>query len=250
MSLLFEELDHQETVMGTISLRRRRILSLDTEVHEVILGEEFLMSSLFTVGETALAQLGLAVLATHGLDVVVGGLGLGYTARAALEDPRVSSLLVVEALEPVIDWHRRGLAPLGPSLSGDPRCRLLLGDFFALVSGSGGFDPTQPDRRHDAILLDIDHSPGALLNSDHGAFYTRQGLGRLRGRLKPDGVFAMWSDAPPEDAFLQDMRAVFQTVQSPVVEFDNPLQGCRSSCTIYIGRVARNGDPTEDGTAP
>ncbi|MBW3559651.1 MAG: hypothetical protein KY449_07770, partial [Proteobacteria bacterium] len=114
------------------------------------------------------------------------------------------------------------------------------GDFFALASGKSGFDPTQPNRRHDAILLDIDHSPGALLNSDHGAFYTRQGLGRLRRRLRPDGVFAMWSDAAPEDASLQDMRAVFQAVQSPVIEFDNPSRAAR--------RVARSTSDEPPGT--
>lgn len=87
MSLRFEELDWQETPIGEISLRRRRHPVSGEEVYEVKLGDEFLMSSLFTAGEIALAELGLAGLPNTGLDVAVGGLGLGYTARATLDDP-------------------------------------------------------------------------------------------------------------------------------------------------------------------
>jgi len=235
MSLLFEELDHQSTPMGDISLRRRRILSLDTDVYEVVLGDEFLMSSLFTVGETALATLGLAAASGEQLDVVVGGLGLGYTARAALNDPRVRSLVVVEALAPVIDWHQRELTPLGAGLSRDPRCSFAEGDFFALAEGASGFDPDQPGRVHDAILLDIDHSPGALLNPSHAGFYTSPGLNRLARWLRPGGVFAMWSDAAPEKPFLVAMRENFWAVEAKIVEFDNPLQNRPASCTIYLG---------------
>ena len=126
MSIDFEELDYQETELGGLSLRRRGILSLGgMEVYEIQLGDAFLMSSLFTEVEVALADLGLAELDNAALDVVVGGLGLGYTARAALRNPAVRSLLVIEALPPVIDWHRRGLVPLGIQLTADPRCRFL-----------------------------------------------------------------------------------------------------------------------------
>ena len=64
--------------------------------------------------------------------MVVGGLGLGYTARAALENAAVRSLIVVDALAEVIEWHEQGLLPLGKELTGDPRCRLVHGDFFAM----------------------------------------------------------------------------------------------------------------------
>jgi hypothetical protein len=82
---LFEELDSAETPMGTISLRRRLEPSRQIDVYEVKLGDEFLMSSLFTVAEIELARLGLAAADGDDLDVLVGGLGLGYTAQAALE---------------------------------------------------------------------------------------------------------------------------------------------------------------------
>jgi hypothetical protein len=119
MSLDFEELDYRPTPIGALSLRRRRELKLAVDVFEIKLGDEFLMSSLFTASEIALARLGLAELSEHGLDVVVGGLGLGYTAKAVLEHHKVASLLVVEALEAVIEWHAEGLVPLGPELTGD-----------------------------------------------------------------------------------------------------------------------------------
>ena len=99
------------------------------------------MSSLFTVAEIELARLGLAALARADLDVVVGGLGLGYTAQAVLENPGVRSLIVVDALAEVIEWHEQGLLPLGKQLTGDPRCRLVNGDFFAMSHSAEGFDP-------------------------------------------------------------------------------------------------------------
>src|SRR5262249_6123379 len=107
-------LDYRPTPIGALSLRRRRELKLGVDVFEIKLGDEFLMSSLFTASEIALARLGLAELSEHGLAVVVGGLGLGYTAKAVLEHQKVASLLVVEALEAVIEWHAEGRVPLGP----------------------------------------------------------------------------------------------------------------------------------------
>jgi spermidine synthase len=116
MSLNFAELDYRQTHLGELTLRRRRIPALDdTEVFEVKLGNDFLMSNLFNTGEIALADLGLAELDAGPLDVVVGGLGLGYTAAAALDHPTVRSVLVIEALVAIIDWHQSGLVPLGRS---------------------------------------------------------------------------------------------------------------------------------------
>ena len=185
----FAILDSRATPLGEITLRRRRIPMLgDVEVFEVKLGEAFLMSSLFHEVEVALARLGLASLDAPSLDVVVGGLGLGYTAVAALEHTAVRSLLVVEALDPVIDWHRQGLVPLGTSLTGDARCRFIHGDFFALAqSPEQGFDPAQPGRRFHAVLLDIDHSPSVARPSRQQG-KTRECFSELDQR--PDRAFA------------------------------------------------------------
>jgi len=137
----FEELDCQETRMGELSLRRRHILSLNgIEVYEIKLGHEYLMSSLFHEAELALADIGLGELGGEGWDVVVGGLGLGYTAAATLKFEKLKRLIVVEALEPVIAWHKRGLIPLGRQLTSDSRCVFRHGDFFALAD-QAAFDP-------------------------------------------------------------------------------------------------------------
>jgi spermidine synthase len=229
MSALFEEIDYRETPLGAISLRRRRLLSLDRDVFEVMLGDEHLMSSLFTAGEIALADLGLAATDAPALDVIVGGLGLGYTAAAALKDSRTRSLVVIDAMQAVIDWHEQGLVPLGASLTADPRVRLVHGDFFALMGA--------PGPKVQAVLLDIDHSPRAVLNSGNAAFYTIEGLGGVAGRLAPGGVFALWSDAAPDADFEVLMAEVFDGCAAHVVGFDNPLTGGRSSNTVYLGRA-------------
>lgn len=229
MGRLIEELDYRETAMGPLILRRRWVAAIDADVVEVILGDEHLMSSLFTVGETELATRGLAAAEDRPLRVLVGGLGLGYTARAALADPRVTSVEVVDALAPVIEWHEAGLVPLGESLGQEPRCHLRHGDFF------GWFDaPRAPEDRYDVVLLDIDHSPRALLHPDHARFYADEGLRRLRDGVADGGVFAMWSDEAPDADFIALLEAVFVNVRAEVVAFDNPLTGGASTCTIYV----------------
>jgi spermidine synthase len=237
MSLCFEELDWRATPIGTLSLRRRRELSLGVDVHEIKLGDEFLMSSLFTESEVALARLALAELTGSDLDVVVGGLGLGYTARAVLEHEAVGSMLVVEMLEPVIEWHREGLLPLGPELTGDARCRFVAGDFFALAALVDGFDPDTPGRRFDAVLLDIDHSPDALLDARSTSFYRAHGLGRAAAHLNPGGIFALWSNDAPDDRFTERLAGVFAHAWAEPVTFHNPLQDRLFTQTVYLART-------------
>jgi spermidine synthase len=240
MGARLEELDWVETEIGAISLRRRFDPALRVEVYEVKLDDEFLMSSLFTVAEIELARLGLAELpgGDRDLDVVVGGLGLGYTARAALQDRRVLTLTVVEALDAVIGWHLRGLLPLADELVSDPRARLIHGDFFASAASGAGFDPDTPGRRFHAILLDIDHSPRHVLNPANAEFYTPAGLRRLAGHLHPGGVFALWSNDPPDEDFLASLDQVFASSRAHVVSFANPLQGRDATNTVYVSRLA------------
>ena len=235
MSARLEELDFQRTPIGEVSLRRRLEPSSGVQIYEVKLGEEYLMSSLFTVAEIALSRLALARLQESGLTVAVGGLGLGYTAAAVLEDDRVDDLVVVDALAPVIDWHRRGLVPLGPVLTADPRCRLVHGDFFALSDGPG-FDPDQPGRLFDAVVVDIDHSPAHLLADGSAGFYGPAGSRRLAGHLRPGGVYALWSNDPPDEGYLRVLGEAFVDVTAEVVAFPNPLQGRESTNTVYLAR--------------
>lgn len=235
MSARFEELSWRQTPMGAISLRRRLEPSLQVEVFEVKLDDEFLMSSLFTVAEIELARRGLAQVPGTDLDVVVGGLGLGYTARAALEDQRVRSMTVVEALPDVIDWHARHLVPGAAELTADVRTRFVNGDFFEMAA-SDGFDRETPGRRFHVVLLDVDHSPRHLLHPGHAPFYTAAGLRRLAGLLHPGGVFALWADGAPDDEFLAVLTGVFDHAQADVVEFPNFYTGARSASTIYVAR--------------
>jgi spermidine synthase len=232
----FVELDWSQTPMGVISLRRRTEPSLNVDVYEAKLDDEFLMSSLFTVAEVELARLGLAAAADSDLDVVVGGLGLGYTAQTALADPRVRSLVVVEALAEVIGWHQRGLLPDTAEMVSDPRLRLQQGDFFAMTDSPAGFDPEAPGRRFHAVLLDIDHTPRHVLHPSHSAFYTPAGLAKIVNHLHPGGVFALWSDDPPDSEFSAVLAEVFDRSEASVVRFPNPLTGGYSTNTVYVAR--------------
>lgn len=238
MKPLFEELDFRPTPIGDLILRRRRMAMLDDlMVYEVLLGNGYLMSSLFHEVEEALADLGLSAVAGGQLDVVVGGLGLGYTAVAALRDRRVRECLVVDVMAPVIEWHEKGMVPLGEVLTGDPRCRFVEGDFFALAaSPETGFDPQQAGRKFHAVLLDIDHSPQNLLDGKNGAFYRVDGLRLLAAQLHPGGVFALWSDDPPDADFLNHLAEVFESPQAHVVKFPNPLLEKDSESTVYVAR--------------
>lgn len=245
MSRNFEELDYRETPLGELILRRRRILSLGgVEVYEVKLGDAFLMSSLFHEVEVALAHLGLSELKSASLDVVVGGLGLGYTAVATLEHREVASLLIVDALSPVIEWHQRGLVPLGETLTSDPRCRMLHADFFACARSTDGFDPAQPCRQFHAVLLDIDHSPRHLLHPRHAAFYEPAGLRALSAHLYSGGIFALWSDEPPDEEFLDVLGTAFATARAHIVTFPNPLLEGTSESTVYVAGKANDENDT------
>ncbi|MBH0108601.1 spermidine synthase [Salinibacterium sp. NG22] len=223
----FEELDFQETPMGELNLRRRREPTLDVDVYEVKLGEEYLMSSLFTVAEIALSDLGLAAANGDALRVVNGGLGLGYTAVAALADSRVASLEVIDALPAVIDWHNRGLLPVSAELTSDSRTTLTHADFFAVMRA----EPTEP---YDVILLDVDHSPRHQLDPSHADLYTVAGLRRVRAHLTDGGVFALWSDDPSDDEFMERLGQVFENPIAHAVDFDNALTGGVSSNTVYV----------------
>ncbi len=245
----FEELDYGMTPLGELILRRREVLSLDrAEVYEVKLAGELLMSSIVNDAEIALAEFALApeqrtsgpcsagpsVVACDRRDVLVGGLGLGYTAKAALEADNVASVTVIEYLERVIAWHQDELVPLGRSLMREARCRLVHGDFFEAVGSPAKQNDVSPEpcseaiaecasKQFHAILLDIDHSPQCLLHAGHAAFYTAEGLKRLTGHIHPGGVFALWSADPPETSLTDGLSGAFESVRVRETKFYNPL---------------------------
>ena len=121
----------------------------------------------------------------------------------------------------------------------DPRCRFVQGDFFALAASEQGFDPELPGRRFDAILLDIDHSPEALLDERSTSFYQPDGLRALAAHLKPGGIFGLWSNDPPDPVFTARLASVFAEAWAEPVTFDNPLQGRPFTQAVYLARRAR-----------
>lgn len=226
----FEELDVRQTPLGELVLRRRRPVSMpDTWVYEVTLERRFLMSNLVRESEEALAHLALARLTGEHWRVLVGGLGLGQTAAAALGWDQVDELQVVEYLPEVIAWHRRGLVPLGDSLTASERCEIVQADAFDVVRAS-------PPESWDAVLIDIDDSPEHLLDPAHSVFYTGEGLEDARRALRPGGVLAIWTAGERLPGFHERLASVFPSVDVEVVRFENPLLMRDDENTIYIAR--------------
>ena len=127
------------------------------------------------------------------------------------------------------------------TLTGDPRARIVHGDFFALARAADGFGADSRPRVH-AVLLDIDHTPRHVLHPSHAAFYTPEGLHALHGHLHPGGVFALWSDDPPDDDFVALARGEFASVEAHVVTFANRLTGGTSANTVYVAVASGDDD--------
>lgn len=207
-----------DTKLGRLILRRRELVSRpDTIVTEITLNHEFLMSSYVTDSERALAQHALALHRGSDLDVLVGGLGLGYTAHEVLAagGARVSRVEVVEFLPEVIAWVARGLVPLSDALQADARVALVEGDVYARLAGA-------PERKFDLILIDVDHSPDEHLGDANADFYTAAGLRRASAHLADSGVLAVWSYAE-HSPFATALRDVFREVRVEPVTVINDL---------------------------
>ena len=237
---VFEELDFQQTPFGEISLRKRSEPRLEHKIiYEVKLGDEFLMSSLFVEAEEELSTLGLAALQAHGfttdLNIVVGGLGLGYTALKALQSDVVIKLRVIDVMQPVISWHQRGILPIGDVLATDERCELVHDDFFAVAcADTKGFLDDDPVH---AVLLDIDHSPSHWLNESNENFYRKESLQKMAKKIVTGGVFGLWSNDLPDEEFIKHLESIFSKVSAHIVLFDNPYSGGESTNSVYIAIV-------------
>ncbi len=234
MSLNLEILAYEPSPLGPLCLRRRELLSQPgTIVTEVTLNHEFLMSSLYTDSERALARTALQMHSGDDLRVLVGGLGLGYTAREALFSDRVTRVEVVELLPPVIDWLARGLMPVSSELRsemGDER-RLIVtqGDVYRRLAGP-------PDDLLDVILIDVDHSPEERLCEESVSFYTTQCLLAARRHLAPGGILAVWSYAE-SSPFADALREVFDQVDVEAVTYDNRLIDEQATDWLFFARA-------------
>lgn len=180
------------------------------DFHLAVDGDE-LMSSRAHGSEEELAELCLAPLRDRPAPrVLVGGLGMGYTLRAALDalaacrDRRVPvprpEVVVAEIFPAVVEWNRGPLAHLAGRPLDDPRARVYLGDLADLLTGEPPDGPPW-----DAILLDLDTGPGTVTLERNRALYGLAGLARLHAALTPGGTLGVWS-AHPEPAFLRRLR--------------------------------------------
>jgi len=209
-------LEYEETPLGMICLRRRELLAQPgTIVTEITLDHALLMSSHHTLSERTLASSALKHHPGSELSVMIGGLGLGYTAQQILGSPRVASVEVVEYLPQVIAWMRDGRVPLSAELNAEPRLRVTQGDVYAMLA-------SPPERRFDLILIDVDHSPDERLGSKNEGFYGESGLRLARRHLAPDGVLGVWSYAE-SSPFVAALREVFDQVEVEPVTFDNVM---------------------------
>jgi spermidine synthase len=212
---LFEILAYEPTELGMLCLRRRELLcEPGTIITEVTLNHEFLMSSYLTASERALSEVALTMHQGSKLRVLVGGLGLGYTAKAALESDRVARCEVIEFLPQVIDWLKQGMVPLSEELNVEDRLQVTHADVYRKL-----LDP--PAEQHNLILIDVDHSPDENLGTANGQFYTADGLRRAKQHLAEGGILGVWSYAE-SSPFADALHDVFREVRvEPVTVFNN-----------------------------
>ena len=223
VTVLFEELDLELDTDGRISLRRRLEPTLQVEVYEAKLGDEYLMSSLFTDRDRARQH--------RHWPCSRARISTSWSVGSGSAIPHTPSWRRPGG----VAGRRRALARSsgGTSvdcfrsvavLTSDRRCHLVNGDFFVdgrRRCGSG----RAPAGRHDAILLDVDHSPRHLLHPSHAPFYKPEGLRRLAGRLHPGGNSAPWSDDTPDDDYVAALEGVSASCDAHVVTFPNPYTG-------------------------
>lgn len=206
-----------QTPLGRVELRRRWSLALEHDVFEIFLSSNLMMSSAVHVSEDALAERGLAEIVSGDLNVLVGGLGLGFTALRVLADERVSSVAIIELLTPVIEWHREGVIPWSSDILGDKRVEVIQDDFFSYLTR-----PLTRASKLDLILIDIDDGPDDVWHSAHAAFYTKEGLEAALSHIRPGGVLAFWFALPPGDAFLRLLGQVVHKARIETVPFYDP----------------------------
>jgi spermidine synthase len=174
----------EQTPSGEVALRRRGA------VLELVVNGGFAMDTVDPSTEAALAA---EALACHPAParVLVAGLGLGFTTRAVLADPRVARVDVVELAAPIIRWARQSLVSELAGLEDDGRCRLHVGDVAdVLTPRAGRAGPRGP---WDLVLLDVDNGPDFLLHQGNARLYVAGGLRSARAQLAPGGVLAVWS---------------------------------------------------------
>jgi len=160
-------------------------------------GGKVLMSSRQHGSEDALAELALPR-ARHRRAVLVGGLGLGFTARAALERVPTDARVVVAELTPaLLDWNRRLVGKLAGRPLDDRRCTVQIGDVMDRIAEARG--------AYDAILLDVDNGPGSMVHEANHRIYGHRGVAACHAALAQGGVLAVWS-AHHDEPYLRRLQ--------------------------------------------
>jgi spermidine synthase len=165
------------------------------EVVQLVVDGVFAMDTAHTATERALAERALARLRGARLQVLVGGLGLGFTTAALLADRRVSRVVVVELHAPLVRWMRQGLVPHAAGLLEDPRVEVTVADVADAV-------PALPAGSLDALLLDVDNGPGFLVHAGNTRVYSPPFLTAAARTLRRGGVLGVWSADPAPDLAL------------------------------------------------
>lgn len=181
-------LDRIDTEEGALELRQR-----SAKDFLITVGGLVLMNSLSNRAEVVLGQLGCRHLANHPAPrVLVGGLGMGYTLRAALDCLPATAQVVVAELNPmVVAWCRGPLAPLTDSVVDDPRVTVEICDVAELVRG---YAQEQTERRFDAVIYDLYKGPHYRTDKCHDPLYGSKAINNVRTVLEPDGLFAVWGE--------------------------------------------------------
>jgi spermidine synthase len=196
-------------------------------------GGKVLMSSRQHGSEDALAELALKK-ARHRRAVLVGGLGLGFTARAALERiPTHAKVVVAELTPALVDWNRRLVGKLAGRPLDDPRCRIHVGDVMDRIAEARG--------AYDAILLDVDNGPGSMVHEDNHRLYGHRGIAACRAALAEGGVLAVWS-AHHDEAYLRRLQRGGLEATARVVPARGPAGGLKHVLFVAVkAPAARRG---------
>lgn len=176
----YETVDRATADDGSVFALRRR-----GDEWVVYVNERVLMSSRMHHSEQELAQCAL-LRVPDAKRVFIGGLGLGYTLRAALDRlPQEASVTVAELVPAVVEWNRGHLAALAQNPLSDARSSVVVGDALSVLTKRAG--------AYDVVLLDVDNGPVALSRADNQRLYTDAGVKKCLAALRPGGVLAVWS---------------------------------------------------------
>lgn len=224
--MTYVEIARAESDRGELVLGERRDEG-EPSVLELRANGVFVMDTRETSTERALASAALA-LVERPHEVLVGGLGLGFTVHEVLADSRVERCTVIEIEPALVAWMRDGTVPHGPAFLADDRLRLVEADVSLALAEAG-------NAAYDLVLLDVDNGPGYLVHDANAALYEAPFLALVRHVLRPGGVLVVWS-ADHAPGLLQSLRETFDDADELPHEVD--LQGRAERYWTYLARVA------------